>query len=107
MFLFMFNFLLAIIIESYTKVREQLDQTPVEKNFFVDVYYIIAYTVKKLLYRFPTHGQILKHIELEVEDDGTFHLEKDLKVLFPQPGALAKFREHYSKSSFGFLYKTE
>lgn len=106
-FLFMFNFLLAIIVDSYAKVRDELDKTDVQMNIFVDVYYTFAYIVKRMLYQLPSRNGILLHIEVEVEDDGTFTIEKDLAAMFPKPSSLQKFKDHYSKESFGFLYKDE
>jgi hypothetical protein len=93
-FMFMLNFIIAIICESYLTVTHQLKMSDSEQEFFHDVCSVSVVTFKSFVWRWPPHLEILEKLE---------NLKKrrvsliEMRVLFQgkSPLTLASIVNHY------------
>mmetsp|Transcript_12527 Transcript_12527/g.24258 ORF Transcript_12527/g.24258 Transcript_12527/m.24258 type:complete len:310 (-) Transcript_12527:128-1057(-) len=69
-FFLMLNFLLAIVVEGYTKVRQDIDDNQVEKEFFYDVLLSLHGMLCGLIYRWPSKQEWVSILQEELQDKG-------------------------------------
>eukprot|EP00397_Hematodinium_sp_SG-2012_P000223 GEMP01000223.1.p1 GENE.GEMP01000223.1~~GEMP01000223.1.p1 ORF type:complete len:2246 (+),score=320.59 GEMP01000223.1:335-6739(+) len=62
MFLIVMNFFLAIIIDSYSAVKDQVDECTVSKNFVADVYHTFAFYYYRWKGNWPSRKELIKII---------------------------------------------
>jgi len=79
-FLLMLNFMLAIVVDSYAKVKEELETQETSSNIVSDICVSAQNAVRGLLYRWPT-GLVTKlQNRLVVETIGAMHVENALGI---------------------------
>jgi hypothetical protein len=59
-FMFMFNFLIAIICESYLTVTQVLKESEAEQEFFHDMFSVTVVSCKSFLWRWPAHRELVE-----------------------------------------------
>jgi uncharacterized membrane protein YfbV (UPF0208 family) len=64
-FLLILNFLLAIIVEAYMKVREGIDASETESEFFTDVYFTLDSTYRRILFGWPAPARLGEVMEYQ------------------------------------------
>ena len=93
-FMFMFNFIIAIICESYLAVTHVVKESEAEQEFFHDVAAVAVVSFKSFLWRWPEHRELLIKLKNLHKTRVSFI---DLRALFP--GSLLS-----SKPSVTLLY---
>jgi len=108
-FFFLLNFCLAIIIDSYQKVIEEVRDDDTEQDIFSDLYCLIAKKFKALQHCWPSEIKLVEHLEHElnsrfVTTDMLFWAGEDTPG-FKTIGDAEAFVEFYGQ--FNFLTDTE
>jgi hypothetical protein len=93
-FMFMFNFIIAIICESYVTVTHAMKKSEAEQEFFHDVASVTVVSFKSFLWRWPPHGELVENLKKLNKTRVSFI---DLRTLFPgiNPHKLKSIVRHY------------
>ena len=93
-FMFMFNFLIAIICDSYLNVTHQCKIVEAEQEFLTDVYSVSVVTLKSFAWRWPPHLEMLEKLE-KLKKKRVSLVE--MRILFQgkSPPTLASILNHY------------
>jgi hypothetical protein len=62
-FMFMFNFIIAIICESYLAVTHAIKESEAEQEFFHDVAAVTVVSFKSFLWRWPPHRELVEKLK--------------------------------------------
>jgi len=94
-FFLMLNFLLAIIVEAYSKVAEEVATNEAARDLFTDIYLTTQARLKTMIWHWPSHHTIIGKIE-SMGCKKTVSM-KNLRSVFPswQLKSLHSFLEHY------------
>jgi len=98
-FFFLLNFMLAIIVDAYTKVMDMVRTCVVDQNIISDLYSVAQYQVLLYRHRFPLRRVVVSYLK---------NLDVDVVVLedlypsdiFPSGQVAAAYFSFYSKFSF-------
>jgi len=63
MFFLLLNFLLAIIMDTFTTVKEELGESVVDQEFFIDVSSCIGNTIRRQVYGWPSTVSLIDGLE--------------------------------------------
>eukprot|EP00747_Dinoflagellata_sp_TGD_P098586 gnl/TRDRNA2_/TRDRNA2_167494_c7_seq5.p1 gnl/TRDRNA2_/TRDRNA2_167494_c7~~gnl/TRDRNA2_/TRDRNA2_167494_c7_seq5.p1 ORF type:complete len:202 (+),score=24.68 gnl/TRDRNA2_/TRDRNA2_167494_c7_seq5:2-607(+) len=91
----MLNFLLAIIVEAYDKVKEINESIIAEQAFFTDVYWTVKGELKTILHKWPKKQELIAGIQsMRVKKTVSI---VELRSLFPtwRVKSVKAFIEHY------------
>jgi hypothetical protein len=99
MFMIMFNFIIAIIVESYMKVVREVEMYEAEQEFFTDITSVTVAGVKSALQRWPRHPQLIKRLKNSPIRVINYAI---LRVLFPgwKSSSMTSFLTYYSQYDF-------
>jgi hypothetical protein len=100
-FLLILNFLLAIIVEAYMKVREGIDVHETENEFFTDVYHIVDSTCRRMFYGWPAPERLGAVVGLWTAKISVGYIDLLDTGLFRSPDACVSFLRFYS--SFDYM----
>ena len=100
-FLLILNFLLAIIVEAYMKVREGIDASETESEFFTDVYFTLDSTYRRILFGWPAPARLGEVMESWRARISVGYIDLLGTGLFRSPEACVSFLKFYS--SFDFM----
>jgi hypothetical protein len=106
LFLLVLNFLLAIIVEAYMKVREQQDELATEGMFQDDIYSCIAGGVLRIANGWPDRRALGEELEQWTARISVGYKDLLNSNLFSGPDSVISFLMYYgnlSASSGGFL----
>jgi len=101
-FFLMVNFVLAIIVDSYEKVVEKLEECEVEQHIVLDIYASLKYTILRLRHRFPPRHSMMYMLKETL--DGDYVTLSDLNnndAGFRNEAAAQAYFRFYE--NFGFL----
>jgi hypothetical protein len=98
MFMIMFNFIIAIIVESYLKVVEEVEEYEAEQEFFTDIKSVTAAEITSTLMRWPKHRLLIA----KLQDEETVSSVVDynsIRALFPswKLSSIVSFLNFYSQ----------
>ena len=100
-FLLILNFLLAIIVEAYMKVREGIDAHETEGEFFTDVYQTLDSTCRRIWFGWPSPARLGEVVETWRAKISVGYVDLLGTGLFRSPEACVSFLKFYS--SFDFM----
>ena len=100
-FILILNFVLAIVVEAYMKVREGIDAHETEGEFFTDVYQTLESTCRRILFGWPAPARLGEVVESWRAKVSVGYVDLLGTGLFRSPEACVSFLEFYS--SFDFL----
>ncbi len=103
-FLLILNFLLAIIVEAYMKVRESVEEHQTEEEFFTDVFHVLGSTCRRILFGWPEPDRLAEVVEIWRAKISVGYIDLLGTGLFQSPGACVSFIKFYS--SFDFMQPT-
>jgi len=94
-FMFMLNFIIAIICESYLAVTAIVKKSEADQEFFTDIVRVTMMAIKSSLFRWPKHTILIYQPSILKRKRVGYN---EMRMLFPdiQPNALAKFMRHYA-----------
>eukprot|EP00397_Hematodinium_sp_SG-2012_P000318 GEMP01000318.1.p1 GENE.GEMP01000318.1~~GEMP01000318.1.p1 ORF type:complete len:2216 (+),score=332.21 GEMP01000318.1:335-6649(+) len=69
MFLIIMNFFLAIIIDSYSAIKQQVNECRVAQNFLSDVYFTLVFPYHQWAHKWPSRWQLIDML-LRADIDG-------------------------------------
>eukprot|EP00397_Hematodinium_sp_SG-2012_P002685 GEMP01002693.1.p1 GENE.GEMP01002693.1~~GEMP01002693.1.p1 ORF type:complete len:1251 (+),score=194.05 GEMP01002693.1:508-3753(+) len=69
MFLIIMNFFLAILIDSYSAIKDQVNECRVAQNFLSDVYFTLAFPYHQWAHKWPSRWQLIDML-LRADVDG-------------------------------------
>ena len=99
--LLILNFLLAIIVEAYMKVREGIDEHETENEFFTDVYHILDSTCRRIFYGWPAPERLGAVVGIWTAKISVGYIDLLDTGLFRSPDACVSFLKFYS--SFDYM----
>ena len=79
-FMFMLNFIIAIICESYLAVTHAIKESEAEQEFFHDVAAVTVVSFKSFLWRWPPHRELVEKLKNLHKTRVSFI---DMRALFP------------------------
>jgi hypothetical protein len=79
-FMFMFNFIIAIICESYLAVTHAIKESEAEQELFHDVAAVTVVSFKSFLWRWPPHRELVEKLKNLHKTRVSFI---DMRALFP------------------------
>ena len=99
MFMIMFNFIIAIIVESYMQVVREVEEDESEQEFFTDITSVTVAGFKSALMRWPRHPQLIKRLKNSPIRVINYAM---LRVLFPgwNSSSMTSFLNYYSQYEF-------
>jgi hypothetical protein len=95
-FLLILNFLLAIIVEAYMKVREGIDEHETENEFFSDVFHSLDSTCRRIFFGWPAPGRLGAVVESWRAKISVGYIDLLETGLFRSPDACVSFLQFYS-----------
>ena len=100
-FLLILNFLLAIIVDAYMKVREGIIEFETENEFFSDVFHILDSTCRRIFFGWPAPGRLGAVVETWRAKISVGYIDLLGTGLFRSPDACLSFLKFYS--SFDYM----
>ena len=92
-FLMLLNFLLAIAVDGYAKVQEQIESLEAESSFFVDLLTVNTHNVQYAKNGWPDRD---RNLQLLYQNGGTEVPEDELQELFQGcPGGSRGYQSYY------------
>jgi len=94
-FLFLLNFIIAIICERYLAVTAIVEKSEADQEFFTDIVSVTMMAIKSSLFRWPKHTKLIYQLSILKRKRVGYN---QMRILFPdiQPNALANFIRHYA-----------
>jgi len=103
LFLLIINFVLAIIVEAYMKVRESIEENETELEFFSDVFYSSSAMCKRFIFIWPTVSVMCSKLETRCALITVGFTELEECKMFASDRSLTRFISHYR--TFEFLFE--
>jgi len=94
-FMFMLNFIIAIICESYLDVTAIVKSSDADQEFFTDVASVTKMAIKSLIFRWPGHMSVIHELSVLKRKRVSY---RQMRVLFPDilPVTIGTFMKHYA-----------
>jgi len=104
-FLTMLNFIIAIVVESYTKVCQENEKLQADQEFFTDVADIVTISCHPAFFGWPSHLKLIEGLQNSRKISLTY---MDLRNLSPRwkmksIKAFMNYYEHASKKNGGYM----
>eukprot|EP00282_Hemiselmis_andersenii_P039355 CAMPEP_0169429860 /NCGR_PEP_ID=MMETSP1042-20121227/2089_1 /TAXON_ID=464988 /ORGANISM="Hemiselmis andersenii, Strain CCMP1180" /LENGTH=1492 /DNA_ID=CAMNT_0009540133 /DNA_START=27 /DNA_END=4505 /DNA_ORIENTATION=+ len=99
-FILLQNFLLAIIVESYMGIREQISESQVEDNFLTDLYDAGSAHIMAPLMGWPSSTRLGDTLGIWEAKWSVGYIELSRTGAFKSQAAIISFLKHYSRYDF-------
>ncbi len=102
-FLIMLNFIIAIVVEAYMLVKNEMEDKKTEQSFWQDAAAIVVAASKRRVYGWPAHPMLIEHLSKYKQGMVDYAA---IRHLFPSWRRLASMRawlNHYGYVDGGAL----
>ena len=93
-FMFMLNFIIAIICESYLKVTAKIRESEADQEFFTDLFSVLVVSIKSCIWRWPGHMEMISALK-PLRTKRVNYIDMRTICRDMKPHTLSSFMAHY------------